>query len=73
MAISDKKGPAVLNTSISHNGLHTMGETPIRFLDVLSIAVETTTLDIFFKDLEICVDYIKIDTEKQKVSLTMKI
>ena len=63
MAISDKKGPAVLNTSLSHNGLHTLGENPLRFYDVLSIPVETTTLDIFFKDLGISIDYIKIDTE----------
>lgn len=60
LAISDKIGTAILNTSISHNGLHTLGENPERFKDIVPIEVQTTTLDDFIKWP---VDYIKIDTE----------
>lgn len=60
LALSDRKCTSILNTSMSHNGLHTLGD-PIRFSDVLPIKVETTTLDIFFEGIQI--DYIKIDTE----------
>jgi FkbM family methyltransferase len=61
LAISDKTGFCKLNTSISHNGLHTLGENPLRFSDIKSIDVTSTTLDDFFND--IYVHYIKIDTE----------
>jgi len=61
MAISDSEGVTVLNTSISHNGLHTLGNNPLRFNDVKPIHVNTTTLDIHFSDIPI--HYIKIDTE----------
>ena len=60
LAISDKIGTAILNTSCSHNGLHTLGENPQRFKDIIPMEVKTTTLDNFFSSQ---VDYIKIDTE----------
>jgi FkbM family methyltransferase len=63
LAISDKEGETVLNTSESHNGLHTLGTNPVRFTDVKQINVNTTTLDKFFFDKDISVDFIKIDTE----------
>ena len=61
MAISDKRGGATLNTSRGDNGLHTLGETPLRFNDVEKINVETTTLNDFFENIKM--DFIKIDTE----------
>ena len=61
LGISDKEGVCVLNTSLSHNGLHTMGDKPLRFNDIEAVNVKTTTLDMFFD--EIPVHYIKIDTE----------
>jgi FkbM family methyltransferase len=63
LAMSDKKGKSILNTCISHNGLHTMGNTPLRFKDVHPVEVITSTIDIEFYDKNIPVDYIKIDTE----------
>lgn len=62
LAISDKQGNSTLNTCKTHNGLHTMGN-PLRFNDVLSIPIKTTTLDIEFYDKNIPVHFIKIDTE----------
>ena len=61
LAISDKEGVSILNTSISHNGLNTLGQNPLRFNDVHPINVNTTTLDLFFYNTP--VHYIKIDTE----------
>lgn len=61
IAISDKQGETSLNTSIGHNGLHTLGSNPLRFNDIKPITVNTTTLDIHFSDIPI--HYIKIDTE----------
>ena len=61
LAISDIKTEMNLNTSLSHNGLHTLGANPIRFTDINPILVNTTTLDIFFKDIPI--HFIKVDTE----------
>ena len=61
LAISDKEGVSILNTSISHNGLNTLGQNPLRFNDVYPINVNTTTLDLFFYNTP--VHYIKIDTE----------
>jgi hypothetical protein len=50
-----------LNTSLSHNGLHTLGTNPLRFTDIKAIPINTTTLDIFFNNIPI--HFIKIDTE----------
>jgi len=61
LAISDKKEVCKMNTSIGHNGFHTLGSNPLRFRDIKQIDVNTTTLDDFFNDIPI--DYIKIDTE----------
>jgi hypothetical protein len=61
LAISDKETQMNLNTSLSHNGLHTLGTNPLRFTDIKPIPINTTTLDIFFKDIPI--HFIKIDTE----------
>lgn len=61
LAMSDKEGVSILNTSISHNGLNTLGQNPLRFNDVCPINVNTTTLDLFFYNIP--VHYIKIDTE----------
>jgi len=63
IAISDKEEKAFLNTSQSHNGLHTLGSKPLRFNDVKQIEIDTTTLDKFFFHKDISVDFIKIDTE----------
>jgi FkbM family methyltransferase len=61
VALSNQCGTTLLSTSQSHNGLHTMGENPSRFSDVLKIPVQTVTLDGF--DPVEKVDYLKIDTE----------
>jgi FkbM family methyltransferase len=63
IGMSDTSGIAILNTSINHNGLHTMGKTPLRFNDIKTIKIETDTLDNCFYHKNIHVDYIKIDTE----------
>ena len=63
MAISDKKGKAILNTSRSHNGLHSMGNNILRFSDIEPLEIDTDTLDNMFYDKNIHVNYIKIDTE----------
>lgn len=63
IAISDKTGTAILNTCLSHNGLHTLGENPKRFGDIKEIEVKTETLDNLFYEKNIPVDYLKIDTE----------
>jgi len=62
-AISDKTGTAILNTCISHNGLHTLGQNVKRFKDIKSIECKTITLDDFFYKNDIPVNFIKIDTE----------
>jgi len=61
MAISDKEEDVVLNTSASHNGLHTLGKNPLRFNDIVKVHVKSTTIDSFFVDTPI--HFIKIDTE----------
>jgi len=61
IAISDKDGETTLNTSINHNGLHTLGKTPLRFNDIKPLSVKTSTLDNIFNNTPI--HFIKIDTE----------
>ena len=63
VALSNACGTAVLNTSESHNGLHTMGANPLRFQDVRAHTVETRTLDSFFYDVDRPLHFLKIDTE----------
>jgi FkbM family methyltransferase len=63
LAISNRKGRAILNTCKHHNGVHTLGENVLRFQDIEPIEVETNTLDNLFYDKDIPVDFIKIDTE----------
>lgn len=63
MGLSNKTGFATLNTCISHNGLHTMGNRLKRFKDVNQINVKTITMDDFFFNNNISIDYLKIDTE----------
>ena len=63
LGLSNKSGNAILNTSISHNGLHTLGENPSRFNDIKKIEINIDTIDNLFYDKNIDVDFIKIDTE----------
>jgi FkbM family methyltransferase len=63
IGLSDKKGLSTLNLSKSHNGLHTMGNNPLRFNDINSININTDTLDEMFFNKNIHVHFIKIDTE----------
>jgi len=63
LALLDRNGTLILNTSESHNGLHTVGKNPLRFNDIKQIEIESTTLDDMFFKKDIPVDYIKIDTE----------
>lgn len=59
LAISNTTTPQILNVNPSHSGLHTLGKNP--GFKSNSIEVNTSTLDVFFKDKK--VDLIKIDTE----------
>jgi FkbM family methyltransferase len=63
MGLSNNSGYATLNTCISHNGLHTMGNVLKRFQDVNQINIKTITMDDFFFKNDIPIDYLKIDTE----------
>jgi len=63
IGLSNKKGISILNTSRGHNGLHTMGNTSLRFSDVHPIKIKTDTLDNCFYNKNIPVHFIKIDTE----------
>ena len=63
IGISNHAGETILNTSKSHNGLHTLGTNIIRFDDAAPISIHVDTLDNIFYDNNIPVDFIKIDTE----------
>ena len=63
LGISNKKEKIILNSCINHNGLHTMGQTPMRFSDIKPIQVDVDTLDNLFYEKNIPVHFIKIDTE----------
>lgn len=63
IGISDKVGTSILNTSKSHNGLHTMGDSPLRFDDINPISINISTIDEEFYNKNIPVHFIKIDTE----------
>lgn len=62
IGLSDTKKKTLLNTSQSHNGLHTIGN-PLRFDDIVSIEIEVDTIDNLFYEKDIPLDFIKIDTE----------
>jgi FkbM family methyltransferase len=63
--LSNEKGTSYLNVCKYHNGLHTMGQNPLRFNINHSdkIEIKTTTIDDEFYENNIKVDFIKIDTE----------
>ena len=63
VALSNVSGSSVLNTSAGHNGLHTLGETPMRFDDVVPVEIQTRTLDEYFHDVDRPLHFLKIDTE----------
>ena len=63
IGISDNIGTSILNTSIEHNGFHTMGNNPLRFSDIKPITIKISTLDECFYNKDIPVHFIKIDTE----------
>ena len=62
IGISDEEGSAVLNTSASHNGLHTIGQ-PMRFSDVKPVPIKVDTIDNIFYKTNTPVHFMKIDTE----------
>lgn len=63
LGLSDISGYTILNTSISHNGLHTMGKNPLRFTDIKPIKIQVETIDNMFYYKDIPIHFIKIDTE----------
>lgn len=63
IGISNNAGETILNTSKSHNGLHTLGNNLTRFNDPVPITIAVDTLDNIFYDNNIPVNFIKIDTE----------
>jgi FkbM family methyltransferase len=63
IGLSKCKGECILNTSNTHNGLHTLGSKPLRFTDVVPVKIRVDTIDNIFYENDIPVDFIKIDTE----------
>ncbi len=63
IGLSNVKGECVLNTSKTHNGLHTLGSNPLRFSDIVPVTIRVDTIDNMFYENDIPVDFIKIDTE----------
>jgi len=63
MGLSNKTETITMNICSSHNGLHTLGKTPLRFNDIQQIEVKVTTIDQMFYDKDTPVHFIKIDTE----------
>ena len=63
IGLSDRIGSCILNTCVSHNGLHTIGNNVRRFNDIKPIEIQVNTIDNLFYDKNIQVDFIKIDTE----------
>lgn len=63
IGISNHAGETILNTSKSHNGLHTLGTNISRFNDAVPVTIHVEPLDTIFYDNNIPVDFIKIDTE----------
>lgn len=69
LGLSNEKGEIILNTSASHNGLHTCGNNPLRFSDVIPISIEVDKIDNLFYDKGIPVHFIKIDTEGWEINV----
>ena len=63
IGLSNKKERAILNSSMSHNGLHTIGNNPKRFNDICKVEIDVDTIDNLFYEKNIPVNVIKIDTE----------
>lgn len=61
VAVSNKKGKTVLRCPPNHNGLNTLGETPMRFNNWNEVEIQTDTLDNLYADRRL--DFIKADTE----------
>jgi len=63
MAASDSIGKAQLSVCSNHNGLHTLSKRPLRFSNMYTLPIETTTLDTLFYAQGRPLDFLKIDTE----------
>ena len=63
IGLSNKKDKMILNTCVDHNGLHTLGTTPLRFNNSKPVEIEVNTIDALFFEKNIPVHFIKIDTE----------
>jgi len=63
IGLSNHFGKTTLNTCLSHNGLHTLGNNPLRFNDIKPMEILVDTLDNLFYNKNIPVHFIKIDTE----------
>ena len=63
IGLSNIAGDTILNTSISHFGLHTLGNKPLRFNDIKPVKIQVDTIDNLFYTRNIPVNFIKIDTE----------
>lgn len=62
-AVSNKSGTAMLSVCERHNGLHTLGVSPLRFEGGSKLEVETTTLDDEFYNKGRPLHLLKVDTE----------
>jgi FkbM family methyltransferase len=58
IGLSDRIGSCILNTCVSHNGLHTIGNNVRRFDDIKPVEIQVNTIDNLFYDKNIQVDFI---------------
>lgn len=63
IGLSNIKTTTELSVCKSHNGLHSLSKSPLRFNDVDKLLIQTDTIDNLFYEKSIPVDFIKIDTE----------
>lgn len=65
LAISDKKGEAIININKTHNGLHTLGNNIKKEEKIVYCqeTVKTDTLDNIFYNNDIPLNFIKADVE----------
>ena len=65
LGLSNEKKETSFSVCVSHNGLHTISDTPLRFTadDTKTISINVDTIDNLFYEKDIPVHFIKIDTE----------
>lgn len=69
IGLSNIKETKILNTCLTHNGLHTLGQNLTRFNNNKKVSIEVDTIDNLFYDKNIPVHFIKIDTEGWELNI----